>query len=253
MPAPDQQSSPTQPDQPGEADASPGGARELTAAETETAAAGVARDETPTAEGKPESEREGSFLREVPVLVLIAFVVAILLKGFVIQAFYIPSASMEPTLVPGDRVLVNKVVYHIGDIQRQNVIVFRNPDLAKAPKRSGLGAFLHWIGEGLGFPQAKDEDLIKRVIGLPGDVVQLRRNTVFVNGTALSEPYLTEAKRKCNYAYGPVTVPRASLFVLGDNRCNSEDSRFIGFIPEGDVVGRAFVVIWPPSDVGGLG
>ena len=191
------------------------------------------------------SKREGSFLREVPVLVLIALVVAILLKGFVVQAFYIPSGSMKPTLVPGDRVLVNKVVYHIGDIQRQNVIVFRNPDLARAPKRSGLGAFLHWIGEGLGFPQAKDEDLIKRVIGLPGDVVQLRQNTVFVNGTALTEPYLTEAKRRCNYAYGPVTVPRASLFVLGDNRCNSEDSRFIGFIPEANVVGRAFVIIWP--------
>ncbi len=200
-----------------------------------------------------EKEQDRSFLREVPVLVLIALVVAILIKTFLVQAFFIPSSSMEQTLVPGDRVLVNKLAYRFGDIHEGDVIVFKNPDEGAIPHRSVIGGFIHWFGEGLGFSQPPNEDLIKRVIGLPGDTVQIKDHTVFVNDKPLSEPYLTAAARASMNPYGPVTVPTGELFVLGDNRGDSADSRIIGFIPEKNVVGRAFVIIWPPGDWGGLG
>ncbi len=200
-----------------------------------------------------ENEQERSFLREVPVLVLIALVVAILIKTFLVQAFFIPSSSMEQTLVPGDRVLVNKLAYRVGDIHEGDVIVFKNPDEGAIPHRGVIGGFIHWFGEGLGFSQPPNEDLIKRVIGLPGDTVQIKNHTVFVNDEPLSEPYLTAAAKASMNPYGPVTVPTGELFVLGDNRGDSADSRIIGFIPEKNVVGRAFVIIWPPGNWGGLG
>lgn len=214
-----------------------------------------ARSEPPSkSEGKDERKsEERSFLREVPVLVLIALVVAIVIKTFLVQAFFIPSSSMEQTLVPGDRVLVNKLAYRIGDIHEGDVIVFKNPDQAAIPDRGVVSGFFHWLGEGLGFAQPPNEDLIKRVIGLPGDTVQIRNHTVFVNGKPLSEPYLTAAAKASMNPYGPVTVPSGDVFVLGDNRGDSADSRVIGFIPEKNVIGRAFVIIWPPSQFGGLG
>jgi signal peptidase I len=205
----------------------------------------------PAPEEPQRKGRKGSFLREIPILVVVALVIAILIKAFLVQAFYIPSGSMEPTLVPGDRVLVNKVVYRFGDVHRGDVIVFQNPDQTLLPKRNWLGAALHWLGEGLGFEQPENEDLIKRVIGLPGDSVESRDGQVYVNGRKLDEPYL---------APGTTTsmsqtwhVPSGDLFVLGDNRGNSADSRFFGFVPRTDVIGKAFVIIWPPSDAGGLG
>jgi signal peptidase I len=175
-----------------------------------------------------------SFLRELPVLVLLAFALALLLKTFVVQAFYIPSGSMEPTLMPGDRVLVEKVLYHPS---RGDIIVFQDPHPGAEPDRGLVGGFLHWLSEGLGFVQPVDEDFIKRVIGLPGDTVELRHGTLFVNGTRVPQPYLRGPRDVRDY--GPKTVP--------------PDSRFgLGFVPENKVVGRAFVVIWPPSRIGWL-
>jgi signal peptidase I len=195
----------------------------------------------------------GSFLREVPVLVVLALVLAILIKTFLVQAFYIPSESMEHTLMPGDRVLVSKLSYVFGDIHRLNVIVFSNPNPQLAPDRGALETFLHWLGEGLGFAQPENEDLIKRVIGLPGDTVAIRDDVVYVNGKALPEPYLPPGARACNGTYPQSKVPPGHLWVLGDNRCHSGDSRFdLGMVPVDDVVGRAFVIIWPFSDAGGL-
>jgi len=204
------------------------------------------------AEG-PRKKEHPPLIREVPVLVLISLVVALVVKSFLVQAFFIPSSSMEPTLLPGDRVLVNKLAYRFGDVGRGDVVVFENPDPALQPDRSILGSFVHWLGEGLGFAQPEDEDLIKRVIGVAGDTVEIRDRTAYVNGEALAEPYLTPDARAAMGDYGPVTVPEGMLFVLGDNRGNSADSRAIGFVPEDRVVGRAFVIIWPPSDLGGLG
>jgi signal peptidase I len=208
-------------------------------------------------QGKPEEEEEEdedrhSFLREVPILVLLALAVALFIKTFLVQAFFIPSSSMEPTLMPGDRVLVNKLAYRFGDLHRGDVVVFQNPNEAQLPDRNAAEALVHWLGEGLGFQQPENEDLIKRVIGLPGDIVEIRDHTVRVDGKPVTEPYLTKQVLGTMGDYGPVTVPKGELFVLGDNRGNSSDSRVIGFVPEGNVVGRAFVIIWPPGDAGGL-
>ena len=201
--------------------------------------------------GRPAKDDGGgilAFLGELPVLVILAFGLALLLKTFVVQAFFIPSGSMEPTLMPGDRVLVQKVAdeLHHGDI-----VVFENPDPGAHPDRGAIGGLLHWLSEGLGFAQPEDEDFIKRVIGLPGDTVELRHGVLYVNGLKTREPYL---RRPLDVRdYGPKQVPADSLFVLGDNRLNSNDSRFgLGFVPTDRVVGKAFVVIWPPSRLGWL-
>ena len=201
-------------------------------------------------------QRKGpfSFLKELPALIVIAFVLALLIKSFLVQAFYIPSESMEPTLKPGDRVLVNKVVYHLHPPRRGDVIVFRNPNPGEEPHRGIISGFFHWITEGLGVSAPEDEDFIKRVIGLPGDSVEERTNgDIYVNGRKLDEPYLKGPKDVRPQGLPVWHVPPGELFVLGDNRTNSNDSRFgLGYIPIDRVVGKAFIIIWPPSRFGGL-
>lgn len=189
-----------------------------------------------------------SFLRELPVLIVLAFALAILLKTLVVQAFFIPSGSMEPALEPGDRVLVNKVLY---EPTRGDVIVFSDPKDGQGPDRGVVGGFLHWLSEGIGFARPEHEDFIKRVIGLPGETLEIRSQTVYVNGRPLREPYLTRAARTSMTDFGPVEIPADALFVMGDNRGHSNDSRAsLGFVPVDKVIGRAFVVIWPPSRAG---
>jgi signal peptidase I len=201
----------------------------------------------------PEKDR-WRFVGSLPFLILVALVIAILIKSFLVQAFYIPSPSMEPTLREGDRVLVNKVSYRFGDPGRQDVIVFVNPTGEAAPDHGIIGGFLHWLGEGIGVAQPENEDYIKRVIGLPGERLEIKDETVLIDGKPLAEPYLTAEAKTCNRDFGPITVPEGELFVMGDNRCNSADSRYgLGFVPIDKVVGRAFVIIWPPSHIGGLG
>lgn len=214
----------------------------------------VADAPAPTAGDEAERRSRWRFMGSMPFLVLLALGIAIVIKSFLVQAFFIPSESMEPTLFRGDRVLVNKLAYATGDVGRQDVIVFVNPNGDRPPDRGVVGGFLHWLGEGIGVAQPEKEDYIKRAIGLPGETVEIRDRTVFVDGGPVPEPYLTADARSCNRDFGPVTVPEGSLFVMGDNRCNSADSRYgLGFVRSDEVVGRAFVVIWPPSDMGGLG
>ena len=200
------------------------------------------------------------FLRELPALVLLALILAIVIKTFLIQAFYIPSESMLPTLRDGDRVLVNRLAYRFGDIERFDVIVFSDPSPAPGEDRGVLGGFLHWLGEGTGVAKPGEEDFIKRVIALPGETWEIRDGEVFVDGQRLSEPYLGGPPDRRNF--GPQTVPEGSLFVLGDNRLHSCDSRFepddagvcsgLGYVPQDNVIGQAFVIIWPPGDMGWL-
>lgn len=211
----------------------------------------------PAAEGPvPETQersRRQRFVGSTPFLVLVALCVAVLIKTFLVQAFYIPSESMVPTLEVGDRVFVNKIAYDIGDIGRGDVIVFEHPDPGQVPDRGIVGGFLHWLGEGIGFAPPEDEDFIKRVIALPGETIEIRDDVVFIDGEPLDEPYLTPEAVRSNGDYPPTTIPENSLFVMGDNRGNSADSRYgLGFVPIERVVGRAFVVIWPPSSVGGV-
>jgi signal peptidase I len=205
----------------------------------------------PTGRTTEKRSRFG-FLGSLPALILLALVIAVLVKSFLIQAFYIPSPSMEPTLVKGDRVFVNKFVYDLDDVHRGDVIVFSDPD-GSTTERGVVGGFVHWLGEGIGVAQPENEDFIKRVIGLPGETLEIHDQTVYIDGNPLAEPYLTDAARRANGDFGPIQVPAGKLFVMGDNRGNSLDSRFgLGFVPIDKVVGRAFVIIWPPSDVGGL-
>ncbi len=189
------------------------------------------------------------FLGELPGLIIMAFVLALLIKTFLVQAFFIPSGSMEPTLRPGDRVLVLKVPYYFHEPRRGDIIVFEDPDPGAEAERGVVGGFFHWMFQGLGVQQPDNEDFIKRVIGLPGDVVSAKSGTVIVNGEKLKEPYLTQSTAD----FEKMSVPDGQLFVMGDNRPNSLDSRFgLGFIPMDKVIGKAELIIWPPGDLGTL-
>lgn len=200
-------------------------------------------------------ERRGKFWRELPILIVVALAIAIVVKTFLVQAFYIPSESMEPTLQRGDRVLVCRFCYRIGEIERGDVIVFADPD-PDPHDRGPVGSALRWLAEGIGVAQPEDEDFIKRVAGLPGDVLEIRRGQLYVNGGRVDEPYL--ASDEDTRSYGPVTVPDGMLFVLGDNRLVSGDSRLepeeggVGLVPIDRVIGQAFVIVWPPGRRGGL-
>ena len=163
------------------------------------------------------------------VIIAAALLVALVIKTFLFQAFYIPSESMEPALKPGDRVLVNKLSYHFHAIHRGDIVVFKRPPSEASD------------------PTIKD--LIKRVIGLPGETIEARNGKVYINGRLLNEPYLN-ADSGTTTSLPARVVPPDTYFVLGDNRINSKDSRFIGPIPKSLIVGRAFVRVWPLSSIG---
>jgi signal peptidase I len=248
---PDRPSSPAAEDAPGsltqpagsatDPSGSPGGA---------TATATLTKEDKASKIGKKDDRGPLSFLRELPVLLLVAFLLALLIKTFLVQAFYIPSESMEFTLDVGDRVLVNKVVYHFHPPHRGDVIVFEDPHPAPTEHRSPASAFVHWLTEGLGVSTSPEKDFIKRVIGVPGDTLEINgQGEVYINGKKVSEPYVSPQNRDSR-SYGPVTIPNDKLFVMGDNRANSNDSRLgLGLVPYDKVIGRAFVIIWPPSRI----
>ena len=169
-----------------------------------------------------------------------ALIVALLIKAFLLQAFYIPSASMEPTLQEDDRVLVNKLSYKIGDVQRGDIVVFEKPE--------GAGGDI--------------DDFIKRVIGLPGETVSFTGGSVFIDGKELTESYVDGVETNSGSVINGCTntpaladtcvVPDGMVFVLGDNRGSSQESRFFGPIEEDSIVGRAFLKVWPIGDIGFL-
>jgi signal peptidase I len=203
--------------------------------------------------GKRTRKGRGGF-RETAVLLAVALVLALLIKAFLVQAFYIPSASMEPTLRDGDRVLVNELAYRSSTPRRFDVIVFRSP--TEKGDSNPAASFWHWLTAGMGFGSGGRTDYIKRVIGLPGELVEIKSGVVYVDGDRLDEPYLSPV-RDTN-SYGPYRVPQGFLFVMGDNRTDSGDSRWLpdngglGYIPIDHVIGRAFVKVWPPSRIGWL-
>jgi signal peptidase I len=198
-----------------------------------------------------------SFLRELPGIVITALVISVLIKTFLVQAFYIPSGSMENTLLVNDRVLVNKLADKPDEIHRGDVVVFRDPGGWLEGSEPGRGGLIGLIRDGLVFvglaPAAGEEDLIKRVIGVGGDEVACcdAQGRVTVNGVPLDEPYLYPGDKPSEEKFGPFTVPAGELWVMGDHRSVSEDSRAHrqqpghGFVPVKDVIGRAFTVVWP--------
>jgi signal peptidase I len=192
-----------------------------------------------------------SVVRETAVLVVLAILLAVLFKTFLVQAFYIPSGSMEPTLNVSDRVLVEKVSYRFGDVKDGDVIVFVH-DLPWVEPESGnpIARFFSGLGQAVGVAPPSSRDFIKRVVGTPGDYISCQQGKLYRNGQPVSEPYLAAGTTTKNCT--SVTVPPGKLYVMGDNRNNSEDSRRFGPIDRSSVVGRAFVRIWPLSHTGWL-
>ncbi|MDQ1487926.1 MAG: signal peptidase [Actinomycetota bacterium] len=192
-----------------------------------------------------------SLLRELPVLLLVAFVIAFLVKTFVAQAFFIPSESMVHTLEVGDRVLVSRVSYHLHEPRRGDIVVFTSPfeTQAKGSNRSVPSRVIHTVLESVGLRQPSTEDFIKRVIGLPGETVEGKNGKILINGRQLVEPYLAEEPVG---DFPPKTIPKGQLWVMGDNRNRSSDSRVFGPIKKSKIVGRAILRIWPVTRLGFL-
>jgi signal peptidase I len=183
----------------------------------------------------PRSGSNARWLREGLLVVLVAVLVAVLLRAFVVQTFYIPSGSMEPTLQIGDRILVNKLSYHLHDVGRGDIVVFGRPP-----------------AENCGGPEVND--LVKRVIGLPGDVITLAQGHVYVDGHRLDESWLPSSEQGITEPGPPGSaanlqhayqVPANDYFVMGDNRTDSCDSRYWGPITRSLIVGKVEMRVWP--------
>ncbi len=201
--------------------------------------------------------RKGSALRELPVLVVVALLVSLFIKSFLVQFFFIPSGSMQTTLEINDRVAVNKVPFLSRTIHRGDIVVFRDPDHWLADPSPGKEpAILAKIKEGLVavgiVPNPAKQHLVKRVIGVGGDHVVCCNNQkqITVNGKALTEPYIYKGDSPSDSSFD-ITVPAGKLWVMGDHRGASADSRFhqedinLGMVPVNKVVGRVVAVIWP--------
>ena len=203
--------------------------------------------------------------QELPLLLIVAFCLAVLIRTFLFQAFFIPSGSMENTLLIGDRVLVNKVVYDTRQPARGDIIVFRGTDnwAPEVPTGQAGQSFLaklgRTVGDLVGVSQPGEKDFIKRVIGLPGDTVECcdPQGRVMVNGHPLDEPYVIENSPLDGGKAGPghcgprafdkITVAPGNMWVMGDHRAVSQDSRCSGQVPIANVIGKAFVIVWPQA------
>jgi signal peptidase I len=175
----------------------------------------------------------------------------VLVKGFLIQAFYIPSRSMEPTLDVGDRVVVNRLAYRLGEPHHGQVVVFLRPT---GIDQGSTGGPISWVrravAQGLGGTPPGNEDLIKRVVGLPGDVMEGRDGYLWRNDVKVDEPYLRP--NTFTSEFDRVRIKPDHLWVMGDNREDSADSRSFGQVHRSALVGRAVLTVWPVPHLGGL-
>jgi len=183
-------------------------------------------------------EKKKSTLREYTEAIIIAILLALFIRTFVIQAFKIPSGSMLPTLQIGDHLLVNKFIYGIRVPFTGKVLV-----PIKDPKRGDIIVFR--------YPKDRSTDYIKRVVGVPGDNVLIKNKKLFINDRAVEDPHahftspaILPASQNPKDNFGPISVPQGKLFVMGDNRDNSSDSRFWGYVDSNDVLGKALIIYW---------
>jgi signal peptidase I len=209
---------------------------------------------------KDKSKKQPSLLREIVVVVGTALILSILVRTFLIQAFYVPSASMEDTLRENDRIIVSKISTQLTGIDRFNVVVFHDPGswLGEGfpnPYDTPVGRVLQAIGI---VPANSGNDLVKRVIGVAGDTVECcdAQGRIMVNGVGIDETYIKEGATTDQVTFS-VLVPEGHVFVMGDNRGNSEDSRFHldlnnGMVPVSEVIGRVALKIWPMNRIGGI-
>ncbi|MGH3211814.1 MAG: signal peptidase I [Trebonia sp.] len=233
--------------------------------------AAAAAEEAPAVDGAAEPEdakkpdakrRKRSFWRDLAVIVVAALALTILLKAFVVQVFSIPSGSMENTLLPGDRILVSKIVYKFRSIDRGDIVVFGGAGSWDPPTPPPSNWFYGLWDDAINLVgiAGPETDYIKRVIGVPGDHVACcnAQGQVTVNGVPLSESSYVYPGDAASELRFNITVPPGRLWVMGDNRGDSDDSRFRtndpggGTIPESAVVGRAFLIIWPLSRINDL-
>lgn len=209
------------------------------------------------AEGRRRTRRGGilGFLRDLVIILVVAFLVSFLLKTFLVRSFYIPSVSMEQTLKVDDRILVNQLVPDVVGVQRGDIVVFKDPGGWLAPRQTppeGFEKVLQAVGLAA---DTSNEYVVKRVIGIAGDRVACcdADGRVTVNGISINEPYIVipPGQTKASAIDFDVTVPKDSVWVMGDNRYQSKDSRYNqdqpgkGFVPNSEIVGRAFLLNWP--------
>ncbi|GIF18562.1 hypothetical protein Ate02nite_12920 [Paractinoplanes tereljensis] len=209
--------------------------------------------------------KEMPLWQELPLLLVVAFCLAVLIRTFLVQAFYIPSGSMEKTLLVKDRVLVNKVIYDMRDPIRGEIVVFRGtdnwaPEVTEPVSNSFAAKLGRTIGDLVGVSRPGERDFIKRVIGLPGDKIACcdAQGRITVNGVGIDESYIAEGYNsdinqppnptQCtSRRFAEVTIPAGEMFVMGDHRAVSQDARCQGPVPIKNVIGRAFVIVWPSS------
>lgn len=193
---------------------------------------------------KQQHQSLGQWLKEIVLLGVIAILTAVVLTNYVVQAFFIPSESMENTLKIDDRVLVNKLVYRTRDPRPGDIVVFTSPEMATAdlPKTGPVGKVLNEAAQGLGL-RSSVQDLIKRVIAVEGQTVEVKIGSVFVDGVQIDEPYRKDFLPMPDF--DPLKVPSGTVFVMGDNRSQSRDSRSFGPVEVDSIVGRAFALLWP--------
>jgi signal peptidase I len=219
--------------------------------------------------GRVIRRKEMPLWQELPLLLVVAFCLAVLIRTFLVQAFFIPSGSMQQTLEIGDRVLVNKVVYDMRDPTYGEIVVFRGtdkwlPEVDGPPLSNSFGAKLgRTVGDLVGVSRPGERDFIKRVIALEGDKVSCcdGQGRIMVNGKSITEPYIFEnssldappvAGQCSSRVFAEVTVPPGQMFVMGDHRGVSQDARCQGPVPVNNVIGRAFVIVWPSKRFTGL-
>ena len=204
--------------------------------------------------------RKGSVLREFPILVIVALAVSLVIKSFLVQFFYIPSGSMENTLQINDRVAVNKLPFLSKNIDRGDVVVFRDPsNWLPEPYANTQNQVIEKIKEGLVIvgvlPNPAKQYLVKRVIGVAGDTIVAKNGVVTINGQQADEPYIFAGNKASEVDFN-VTVPEGKLWVMGDHRGASADSRYHqddvnnGFVPVSKVTGRVVAIIWPFKNAG---